>query len=155
MSSSHTFTAIIQPARGGGAYVEVPFDVEAAFGNKRPQVKATIEGETFIMRLVRMGTACHVVGVPKDLRLRSGKNYGDEIRVTVEPDNSPREEIVVPPDLETALSSKNAAKAFFDKLSYTHRKEYVRWITEAKKEETRTRRVAKAIEMMESGKRGI
>jgi hypothetical protein len=155
MTRKHTFTAAIKPARGGGAYVEVPFDVEEAFGDKRPQVKATVEGEEFISRLMRMGTPCHVLGIHKELRMKLGKDYGDEIRVNVERDDTPREEIVVPPDLKVAFKSNKAAQDFFDKLSYTHRKEYVRWITEAKKEETRARRVVKAIEMMESGKRGI
>jgi len=41
--NKHTFTATIQNAGGGGAFVEVPFDVEAAFGAKKPKVKAMIE----------------------------------------------------------------------------------------------------------------
>jgi len=43
LSTKHTFTAVIQNAGGGGAFVEVPFDVEAAFGSKKPKVKAMIE----------------------------------------------------------------------------------------------------------------
>jgi len=49
----HTFTAAIQNAGGGGAYVEVPFDVEKAFGSKRPKVKATIDGIPYRGTLVR------------------------------------------------------------------------------------------------------
>jgi hypothetical protein len=154
MIPSRTFTAVIQAGRGGGAFVEIPFEVEKVFGDKRPQVKASMEGETFVTSLVRMGTACHVVGVPKAIRVKSGKNVGDSIRVTVEPDSTPRE-VIVPPDLEAAMKADRIAGAFFDQLSFTHRKEYVRWITEAKKEETRTRRVTKAIEMLTSGKRGV
>lgn len=154
MSQRHTFTAVIKAGRGGGAYAEVPFDVEEVFGDKRPQVKATMEGETFVWRLIRMGTPCHIVGVPKGIRVKSGKDVGDTIEITVEADNTPRE-IIVPPDLEKVLASDAAAKEFFDELSYTHRKEYVRWIEEAKKEETRAKRVVKTLEMLREKKRGV
>lgn len=154
MGRRHTFSAAIQPARGGGAYAEVPFDVERVFGDKRPQVKATIEGEVFATRLVRMGTPCHIVGVPKSIRNKAGRNYGDAVRITVEADDAPRE-VIVPPDLEAAFQKQKSARAFYDKLSYTHRKEYVRWITEAKKADTREQRVAKTIEMLLAGKRGV
>jgi hypothetical protein len=153
MSTRHTFTAEILPGRGGGAYAEVPFDVEQAFGEKQPQVKASFDGESFITRLVRMGTPCHVVGLPKDLRAKTGKNLGDRVTITVVPDSTPRV-ITVPPDLKRALKGEKAAQSFFDGLSFTHRKEYVRWIEDAKKDETRAARVAKTIEMLKAGKRG-
>lgn len=151
----HTFTATIKPGRGGGAYVEVPFDVEQASGSKRPQVKATIAGEMFVTRLIRMGTPCHILGVPKALRVKTGNDIGATIEVTVEPDATPRPEIVVPADLAKALRGERAARAFLDSLSYTHRKEYVRWIDEAKKPETRARRVAKAVAMLKAGTKGV
>jgi hypothetical protein len=153
MSTRHTFTAEILPGRGGGAYAEVPFDVEQAFGEKQPQVKASFDGESFITRLVRMGTPCHVVGLPKDLRAKTGKNLGDRVTITVVPDSTPRV-ITVPPDLKRAFKGEKAAQSFFDGLSFTHRKEYVRWIEDAKKDETRAARVAKTIEMLKAGKRG-
>jgi uncharacterized protein YdeI (YjbR/CyaY-like superfamily) len=53
------------------------------------------------------------------------------------------------------LRKDRDAKAFFDRLSYTHQKEYVTWITEAKREETRQNRIVKAIEMLKQGKRGV
>ena len=154
MSQRHTFTAVIQAGSGGGAFAEVPFDVEEVLGDKRPQVKVTLEGETFVWRLIRMGTPHHVVGVPKGIRDKLGKGIGDSIEITVEADNTPRE-VVVPTDLEAALFLEPAAKEFFDALSYTHRKEYVRWIESAKKEETRVKRVAKTIEMLNDKKSGV
>jgi hypothetical protein len=153
MSTTHTFTAEILPGRGGGAYAEIPFDVEQAFGERQPQVKATIEGESFVTRLVRMGKPCHIVGVPKDIRVRTGRNYGDRVTITVVPDSTPRV-ITVPPDLARALKTEKAARAFFDQLSYTHRKEYVRWIEDARKDETRTARVARTVAMLKAGTRG-
>jgi hypothetical protein len=154
MSKKQTFTATIQNAGGGGAYVEVPFDVEEAFGSKRPKVKALIEGIPYRTTLMRMGSECHMLGVLKDLRERIGKTFGDEITVTLEPDTEPRV-IEIPKDLMKELKKDKEAKTFFDKLSYTHQKEYVRWVEEAKKEETRQNRILKTIEMLKKGKRGV
>ncbi|MEP6961149.1 MAG: YdeI/OmpD-associated family protein [Acidobacteriota bacterium] len=153
MSIEKKFTAEILPGRGGGAYIEVPFDVEQIFGSKQPQVKATIEGETFPTRLMKMGKPCHIVGVPKAVRVKSGKDVGSSVEVAVVSDETPRV-VAVPPDLKRAFLSQKKAQAFFDKLSYTHRKEYVRWIEEAKREETRAHRLAKTIEMLKAGIRG-
>jgi bifunctional DNA-binding transcriptional regulator/antitoxin component of YhaV-PrlF toxin-antitoxin module len=154
MSQRHTFTAVIQAGSGGGAFAEVPFDVEEVFGDKRPQVKATMEGESFVWRLIRMGGPHHIVGVPKGVRDKAGKNIGDTIEITVEADNTPRE-VVVPADLEAALGSDAEAKEFFDALSYTHRKEYVRWIETAKRDDTRARRVVKTMKMLKEKQRGV
>jgi hypothetical protein len=153
MAKFHTFTAIIHPGRGGGAYVEVPFDVEATFGSKTPAVNAVIEGHPYPTRLMRMGQPCHIIGVPKEIRVKTGKNYGDTITIRVETDLTPRV-IETPADLAAAFRKAKAAQAFFDKLSYTHRKEYVRWIEEAKKPETRATRVAKTVEMLLAGVKG-
>ena len=154
MTKKQTFTATIQNAGGGGAYVEVPFDVEEAFGSKRPKVKALIEGIPYRTTLMRMGSECHMLGVLKDLRERIVKTFGDEITVTLEPDTEPRV-IEIPKDLMKELKKDKEAKTFFDKLSYTHQKEYVRWVEEAKKEETRQNRILKTIEMLKKGKRGV
>ena len=154
MPDKQTFTAVIQNAGGGGAYVEVPFDVERAFGSKRPRVKALIEGIPYHSTLMRMGSEHHILGVLKDIRAQIGKTFGDEITVTIEPDTEPRQ-IEVPKDLMKELKKDKEAKAFFDKLSYTHQKEYVRWIEEAKKEETRQNRIVKTMEMLRKGKRGV
>jgi hypothetical protein len=147
MSKKQTFTAIIQNAGGGGAFVEVPFDVEKEFGSKRPKIKALIEGVPYRGILTRMGSDCHILGIRKEIREQVGKTFGDEITVTVEPDSEPRL-VEVPKDLLAELNKDKEAKALFDKLSYTHQKEYVNWISEAKKEETRQNRILKTIEML-------
>jgi uncharacterized protein YdeI (YjbR/CyaY-like superfamily) len=61
--------------------------------------------------------------------------------------------VVVPKDLQREFGKNRNAKTFFDKLSYTHQREYVMWIEEAKRDETRANRVTKAIEMLKKGKR--
>ena len=147
MPKKHTFTAVIQNAGGGGAFVEVPFDVEEAFGSKKPKVKALIEGVPYRGTLVRMGTECHLLLVLKSIREQAGKTFGDEVKVTVEADAEERV-VAVPAELKRAFKSEKEAKAAFEKLSYTHQKEYAAWINEAKKEETRQKRIAKTIEML-------
>ena len=77
MSQKQTYTVTIQDAGGGGAYVTVPFDVEAVFGKKRVKVKATIDGQPYQGSLVRMGEPCHLLPVRKDIRARIGKGMGD------------------------------------------------------------------------------
>ena len=154
MPKKHTFTATIQNAGGGGAFVEVPFNVEEAFGAKKPKVKALIEGVPYRGLLVRMGGDHHLLIVLKGIREQIGKTFGDEIQVTVEPDLEERV-IEIPKDLMKELKKDKEARAFFDKLSYTHRKEYVNWVTEAKKEETRQNRIIKTVEMLKKGKRGV
>jgi hypothetical protein len=154
MTNKQTFTAVIQNAGGGGAFVEVPFDVEKEFGSKRPRIKAMIEGVPYRGILTRMGTDCHLLIILKEIREQVGKTFGDEVTITVEPDTEPRL-VDIPKDFMKELKQNKEAKAFFDKLSYTHRKEYVNWINEAKREETRQNRIIKAIEMLKQGKRGV
>ena len=147
MPEKQTFTATIQDTDGGGAFVEVPFDVEKTFGSKRPKIKAMIDGVPYRGILTRMGTDCHILGIRKDIREQIGRTFGDEITITIEPDTEPRV-VEIPMDLEKAFRLEKEAKALFQKLSYTHQKEYVTWIDEAKKEETRRNRIAKTIEIL-------
>jgi uncharacterized protein YdeI (YjbR/CyaY-like superfamily) len=100
-----------------------------------------------------MGSEHHMLGVLKDIRAQIGKTFGDEVTITIEPDSEPRA-IEIPKDLMKELKKDKEAKAFFDKLSYTHQKEYVRWVEEARKEETRQNRIVKTMEMLKQGKRG-
>ena len=152
MSKKHTFTATILNAGGGGAFVDVPFDVEKAFGAKKPKVKATFDGVPYRGMLARMGTDYHILIILKSIREQIGKSFGDKVRITVELDTEPRE-VEVPKDLMRELKQNKEAKAFFDKLSYSHKREYVMWINEAKKEETWQNRIVKMIEMLKQGKK--
>lgn len=154
MTKKQPFTAIIQNAGGGGAFVEVPFNVEAAFGSKRPKVKALIEGVPYRGILTRMGTDYHILIILKGIREQIGKTFGDEIKITVETDTEPRV-IEIPAELKKAFKTEKEAKAFFEKLSYTHQREYVMWINEAKRDETRQNRIVKTIEMLKKGKKTV
>jgi hypothetical protein len=152
MTDKHSFTGVIQNAGDGGAFVEIPFDVEAAFGSKRPKVKAMIEGIPYRGTLVRMGTECHLLLILKEIRAKIGKTFGDEVEITVEADMEPRV-VEVPPELKKAFKTEKEAKTFFEKLAYSHQREYVGHIMEAKKAETRERRVARTIEMLKKGRK--
>jgi uncharacterized protein YdeI (YjbR/CyaY-like superfamily) len=99
-----------------------------------------------------MGGSCHLLPILKGIREQIGKGLGDAVEVTVEADTAPRE-IAVPDDLTAAFTEAPEARAFFDSLAYTHRREYVRWIEEARREETRARRVAQAVAMLCEGKK--
>ncbi len=147
MSRKRTFSATIEGNDKGGAFVTVPFDVEEAFGSKRPKVTATIDGIAYHGTLVRMGSPDHFLLVRKDIRGQIGKQAGDDVDVTVELDTEPRV-VTMPDDFDEALRPFPEARAYFDGLSYTHQKEYVRWIVEAKRAKTRERRLKKAVEML-------
>lgn len=147
MSPKQKFSAVIEDAGGGGAYVSIPFDVEEIFGNKRPKVKATIQGVPYRGTLVRMGGPYHLLPVLKEIREKIGKSFGDEIEIEVEEDTEPRQ-VEIPQDLKDALQDHPQALAFFLRLSYTHQKEYVRWIEEARRVQTRQSRVAQTVEKL-------
>jgi bifunctional DNA-binding transcriptional regulator/antitoxin component of YhaV-PrlF toxin-antitoxin module len=148
----YTFDAKIQEGRGGGAYIVFPFDAQKEFGtNGKVPVKATIDGVPDKGALFRMGTPHHLLGVPKAIRDQIGKKPGDSVAIVLSRDDEPRE-VVVPPEL-TARMKKAGVLPFFEGLSFTNRKEYSRWIADAKKDETRARRLDKAIELLKKGVR--
>jgi hypothetical protein len=151
MTETHVFHAVIENAGDGGAFVRIPFDVEESFGKKRVPVKATIDDQPYRGTLVRMGETYHILVILKEIRRKIGKDFGDEVQVTLEEDLEPRT-VVIPPDLQQALDQNPAARAAFDKMSYTHRKEYVNAIMDARREETRRSRIVKTIEMLKNKK---
>lgn len=136
----------------GGTYVEIPFDVEARYGAKRVKVQATFDGIPYRGSLVRMGSNCHILGMLKSIREQLGKGVGDRVSVTVQQDTVPRV-VEIPEALKSLLKANPKAEEFFHGLSYTHRKEYVQWITSAKKEETKARRLNATIEKLNAGQK--
>jgi hypothetical protein len=151
MTPKIRFRAVIEDAGGGGAFVTIPFDVEKTFGKKRVKIKATIEGVPYRGTLVRMGSPNHMLLVLKEIREKIGKSFGDEVVVELEEDLEPRQ-VDVPSDLKQALQANPKAQSIFNRLSYTHQREYVRWVTEAKRDQTRMDRVQRTIELLTQGK---
>lgn len=148
----YKFKAKIQAGEAGGAYVLFPYDVEKEFGTKgKVPVKATFDGVPYAGSLIKYGHPQHMLGILKAIREETGKDVGDGVEVTVWKDEEART-VEVPPELTDAMK-KAGVIGIFDRLSYTHRKEYCRWISDAKKEETRVRRLERAVQMLKDGVR--
>jgi bifunctional DNA-binding transcriptional regulator/antitoxin component of YhaV-PrlF toxin-antitoxin module len=148
------FVAVIKKnEKVNSGFIEFPYDVREKFGGKgRVKVKALIDGFLYRGSLVKMGGDCHWLGITQEVRKATGKNPGDKVLVEIEEDTEERI-VEIPEDLMHLLQKEKGLLDYFDKLSYTHKKEYVRWITEAKKEETRKNRLIKAVEMIKNYKK--
>ena len=151
MAKEHKFRARIKSNNdnggGSGAWVDVSFDVEKAFGKKRVPIRATIDGEPYRGSLVRMGSDCHMLLVRKAIRQKIGKKTGDIVTVTLREDTASRT-VKLPADVSRALNPQPAAGKFFDDLSFTHQREYIEWINDAKQAETRQRRIGQMLELL-------
>src|SRR5262249_55214700 len=109
----------------------------------------TVNGYTWRTSVARMGGE-FLVGLRRDVREAAGVAAGDTVSVVLALDTEPRE-VELPPALAAALERDDAAREAFHKLAFTHRNEYARWIADAKRDETRDRRVAKALAMLRDG----
>jgi hypothetical protein len=124
--------------------LEVPEEVvEAMGGGKRPPVTITINGHSWKSRIAIM-RGRYLIGLSNANRQAAGVATGDEIEVEVELDAEPRV-VVEPADFAHALDADPAARAAYDRLSYSHRREYVRAIESAKRPETRSQRIEAAV----------
>ena len=146
------FDAVIKQHEGiNGGYIEPPFDVYEVFGAKRVKVKATFDGIKYRGSLVRLG-GCYMIGITREIREKSGKDFGDMIHVTLEKDDEERI-LELPEAFQKALLKDAKAAAFFESLSYSSRRDYIRWIMDAKREDTKIRRISQAVERLKEGKK--
>lgn len=116
------------------------------------RVKGTMDGVPFKGTLLPAGAGNHFVVVNKELREEIGKEAGDGVRITMDLDTSPVT-INIPKDFGRALESRPSARAQFERIAPSRRKAYVRWIEGAKAQETRSRRIARAVTMIARGER--
>ena len=131
---TYKFEAIIQQVENKDAtFIEIPFDVEKEFGAKRVKVKAKFDNVDYRGSIVRMGMPCFMIGLTKEIRKKIGKGIGDTVSV----------------EIESMLNKNNNAKEFYDSLSYSQKKKYITWITSAKKEETKIKRMNEALLKLE------
>jgi hypothetical protein len=139
-------------ARGPAAAFVLDDEQVAAVGEgaKRFPVVASVNGYEWRTTVTRMRGE-FLVGLNREVREGAGVEAGDTVTLTLALDSEPRD-VEVPEALQRALDADPAARAAFGKLAFTHRKEFVRWIAEAKRDETRDRRVARALEMIRAGK---
>jgi Bacteriocin-protection, YdeI or OmpD-Associated/Domain of unknown function (DUF1905) len=128
--------------------IEVPAEVVTQLGqSKRPAVRITINGYTYRSTVAPLSGA-FMLPVSAEVRENAGVTAGDEVDVDLELDTEPRE-VVVPADLRDALEDDADAKRFFDGLSYSNKRRIVLSIEDAKTAETRQRRIAKAVSMLQ------
>jgi bacteriocin resistance YdeI/OmpD-like protein/uncharacterized protein DUF1905 len=147
MLAAMEFRAELQRTGGTTTGFEVPPEiVEGLAGGGRPRVVATVNGYEFRSSIAKMGGS-YWLGVSAERRAAAGVEGGEVLDVTVVLDTAERT-VSVPADLAAALEANPAAKAAFEKLSYSHRNEHVLAVEGAKKPETRARRVAAAIEKL-------
>ena len=141
-----TIRAKLGSANVGSLFFEVPFDVRATFGKARPPIKVTINGYTFRSTPAVYGGKTYV-GVRSSNREAAGVKVGETVTVILELDTEPR--VVKPPPLLAAALKKDArARAGWEALSYSHKKEHAEAIAGAKKPETREARLKRTLEML-------
>ena len=141
-----TFTTTLLQ-NGNNVGIEIPDDVVAELGGKRVPVVITLPGGYSYRSTTAVMGGKNLVGVNSEHRAASGVGGGQVVQITMVRDDAPRE-VEVPPALAAALAADPVATAAWEKLASSHRKEHARAITEAKADETRDRRVAKAIAML-------
>jgi hypothetical protein len=143
------FTAeVLSMGQGGGHALVVPKELAQTFDSKRPPVLAHVNGVEYRSRLAVYGGQSYL-GLRKDLLRQLGVTAGDMVDVELVEDHEERV-VVEPPELTQALADNPAAKAAYERLPFTHRNEYARWIDEGKKPETRADRVAKTIKRLKA-----
>jgi hypothetical protein len=145
MPDTHRFTAVLEHARGGGAVVLVPPDVATALGGlKQMRVFVRINDTDFKSSTYPYGGRGLFLGVHKAVREAAGVEFGQEASFEVTRDDSPRV-LELAPEFDAALSAEPALRSRFDAMSFTRRRALADPIAEAKKPETRSARLEKAL----------
>ena len=145
MAEEHRFTAELEAARAGGAFVLVPREIATALGGlKQMRVIGTLNGVPYQSSTMPYGGRGLFIGVHKATREAAGIEMGDLVAVVVQRDERPRV-IGIPPELEAAFRADPALRARFEALAFTHRKEMALSIADAKRPETRERRLSAVV----------
>src|SRR5687768_2168244 len=130
---------------GGICFIPLPFDPKEVFGKVRAPVKVTLNGYTYRSTIAAMGgPPC--IPLRKSNREAAGLRGGETVLVRLDLDTAPRE-VIPPPDLVRALKAVPGAWNRWQALSFTHQREHVEAIADAKKPETRARRIDNAVRM--------
>ena len=152
-----SFNGIIeQHGEINAAFIKFPCSTEELFGKKgQVKIKVLLDGKVeYRGSLAKMKSDCHMLGLTQEVRKNLGKSFGDVVSVKLWEDKEERI-VEIPEDVLVVFEKNKDAFELYQKMSYTHRKEYMRWISEAKKPETRENRKIKMIEMILAGKKGI
>jgi hypothetical protein len=131
-------------------YIPIEFDVEKTFGKKRLKVKVWFDDVLYRGLLAKYAGGYHLL-INKTIRAQLGKDAGDSVRVLIQEDTEERI-LETPQLLKVFFRKEKGLKFIFDKMSYTHRKEYIDWLTGAKKEDTLQNRLIKFKELLSAQK---
>lgn len=147
------FDAVLEAAEAGpGCGLRLPFDAKAVLGGARAPVVVTVNGQPPFRTTTAAYGGVSWIGLRRDQQAQFQVGVGDQVQVTVAPDDEPRA-VALPPELAQALTYAPEAVSAYEVLSHTHRKEYARWVSDAKRAETRAARAAKAVTMLQHGVR--
>ena len=151
MPTPRSFTATVERRRGGGIAIRLPFDPSAEWGSKdRHDVTGTISGYTVRGRLKLLDGAYYLELGPAWCRDAS-VGAGARVSVTLAPEGPQLGSLA--PDFAAALEAEPQARAFFESLATFYRKNFVRWVEEAKRPETRAKRIAESVAALKAGRR--
>ena len=146
------FTVKLEGKGTSVAWLNAPFDVVKVFGTRaRVPVRGTINGFAFRSSLMPMG-GCHGMAINRTMRDGAGVKPGDTVSVVMERDEGERI-VEAPPLLKKELAKSKTAQANWEKLSFTNKKEIALSISSAKQEETHQRRLAKAMDILKTGRK--
>jgi len=146
MSKIEFVTKLVQSE--GWVCLNFPVAASRKLGTRaRVPVIGTINGFPMRTSAFPMGGNTHMILVNKEMQKTAQVGAGDSVKVVIEIDVKPRV-LTIPPDLKSALARSPVSRDAFERLSYSHRREYLRWIEEAKKNETRAKRIEKAVQML-------
>jgi len=143
-------TVVIESRDGGGSAAALPFGPKEAFGRARAPVKVTVGRHAPFRTTIASYEGKGWIGFRKAQLAEMGLRAGDQVDLLVELDEEPRE-VEVPAELAAALAGDPVAAATFEALSYSHRREYARWVAEAKRDSTRADRAAKSVDRLRRG----
>jgi hypothetical protein len=130
----------------------VPEEIVVGLGSgKQPKVRVRIGSHTYRTTIFARGGQ-FLLALSAENREAAGVAAGDQVEIEIQLDSEPRE-VAVPADLDRALKADPAVSEFFVGLAYTHRKEWVRWVEDAKKPETRLARIERTVAELREGKR--
>lgn len=149
MNPTKRFRAVLEMHESSTATaITIPFDPEQVFNKRgRIPVKGTINGVVFRSSVFRMGDKPYFMVVNRKMREAGKLSAGETVSVVMERDDEPRT-VTIPEDLKQALQANSKAINVWEKLSFTHQREYIEAIQEAKRPETRLRRIAKTVEQL-------
>jgi hypothetical protein len=148
-----SFEGVLTPNQPAGTYVPLTREMSERFpGQGIVHVKGRVGGVAIQSSLMPMGDGTRSLGVQKATMEQGGFHHGDPVKVAIRLDTAPRE-VVVPRDFSDALEKSPKARRTFANYAFSHRKEYVNWIEEAKQPETRQRRIDQSVRMIEANEK--